>query len=605
MPRRIILKTQLSPGDLCTLTAAIESLHWSYPGQFLTDVRTTCDAIFQHNPHVTPLPDHKAQTIEMHYTDLVSCCDRVPNPFLRGYCQDLGKNLGIALELQTSRPHLYVSEQEKTTRPIFGGVELPEDYWLVSAGVKSDFTLKQWPVEYYQEVIDHFRRKVQFVEVGAAEHDHPKLNGVLDLVGRTDARQLICLAYHAVGGLGPITFLQHLCAAFEKPYVALLGGREPVSWVQYPLQTTLHTLGKLPCCRTKSCWRSRVVRLGDGSEQDGSLCEWPVLDMQKPVGKCMAIIKPVEVIRAIEACYEGGGVRCAPGALSARERDQLERLNASVTRASPYPEGRFAGRGVVICAGGPKYLTCAYVCIRMLHHVGCSLPIQVWHLGPAEMPEGWREIFEERRVELVDAHEAAAEHPCKSLNGWELKCYALIHSRFAEALLLDADNVPVADPEYLFNAREYRETGAIFWPDRGIVPLDNLIWRICGIEPRDEPAFESGQMVIDKSRCWKALGVAMHLNEWSDFYYRYIHGDKETFHLAWRKVGRPYTMAPPAQDQDWQALYQHDFAGRKIFQHRGGCKWTLSGENLRIDGFAYHDQCIGFLRELRARLHRS
>jgi ADP-heptose:LPS heptosyltransferase len=147
-----------------------------------------------------------------------------------------------------------------------------------------------------------------FLQVGSAEHDHPTLDGVVNLVGRTDTRQLICLACHAQGGLGPITFLQHLCAAFEKPYVALLGGREPVSWTQYPLQTTLHTLGKLPCCRTHACWRSRVVALNDGAEQDRSLCEAPVLTMSRPVGKCMAIIRPEEVIRAIEACYDGGAM---------------------------------------------------------------------------------------------------------------------------------------------------------------------------------------------------------------------------------------------------------------------------------------------------------
>ncbi|GMV98626.1 MAG: hypothetical protein AMXMBFR83_29750 [Phycisphaerae bacterium] len=90
--------------------------------------------------------------------------------------------------------------------------------------------------------------------------------------------------------------------------MALLGGREPVTWTQYPLQTTLHTLGKLPCCRTRSCWRSRAVALNDGSDKHGSLCEFPVLGMERPVGKCMALIKPAEVIRAIETCYDGGAL---------------------------------------------------------------------------------------------------------------------------------------------------------------------------------------------------------------------------------------------------------------------------------------------------------
>ncbi len=128
----------------------------------------------------------------------------------------------------------------------------------------------------------------------------------MNLVGRTDVRRLVVLASRAQGGLGPITLLQHLCAAFEKPYVALVGSREPVQWVQYPLQTTLHTLGKLPCCRTRACWRSRVVPLGDGNEHDGSLCERPILGMIRPAGKCMTMIRPADVIRAIEGWYEGG-----------------------------------------------------------------------------------------------------------------------------------------------------------------------------------------------------------------------------------------------------------------------------------------------------------
>jgi len=49
-----------------------------------------------------------------------------------------------------------------------------------------------------------------------------------------------------------------------------------------------------------------------------------------------------------------------------------------IKAAMPYPEGRFARRGIVICAGGPRLFTCAWVCISMLRKVlGCALPIQV------------------------------------------------------------------------------------------------------------------------------------------------------------------------------------------------------------------------------------
>jgi ADP-heptose:LPS heptosyltransferase len=105
-------------------------------------------------------------------------------------------------------------------------------FWLINAGIKNDFTTKAWPVEYFQEVVNRTCGRIQWVQIGAKEHDHPVLTGVIDLRGQTDHRQLIRLVWHAQGGLGPVTYLQHLCAAWEKPYVCLLGGREPVTWTQ-------------------------------------------------------------------------------------------------------------------------------------------------------------------------------------------------------------------------------------------------------------------------------------------------------------------------------------------------------------------------------------
>ena len=133
----------------------------------------------------------------------------------------------------------------------------------------------------------------------AQEHLHPQLSGVIDLRGKTDHRQLIRLAWHARGGLGPVTYLQHLCAAWEKPYICLLGGREPVTWTQYPLQHTLHTMGLLSCCRTAACWRSRIE---PSSERETSLCEQPVFGMQRPVAKCMALIRPSDVLQVLDRC---------------------------------------------------------------------------------------------------------------------------------------------------------------------------------------------------------------------------------------------------------------------------------------------------------------
>ena len=288
------------------------------------------------------------------------------------------------------------------------------------------------------------------------------------------------------------------------------------------------------------------------------------------------------------------------------EGNAREKLEAAAAALPEYPGG-LEGRGVVIPGGGPRYFPCAWVNLNMLRRAGCTLPVELWHLGPEEMSDEMREMVAPLGAACVDALEVGRLHPARILNGWELKCYAILQSRFREVLFLDADNVPVVDPTYLFDSPEYRQTGAIFWPDYGRLAPDRSIWRLTGVPYRDEPEFESGQIVIDKQRCWKPLSLAMWINEHSDFWYRHIHGDKDTFHFAWRKLGVEYAMPPhpihplylPGRSDG--VMCQHDFQGGRIFQHRNFGKWTLEGHNCRIPDFHFEKECLHFLDELRHR----
>src|SRR5687768_13573401 len=216
------------------------------------------------------------------------------------------------------------------------------------------------------------------------------------------------------------------------------------------------------------------------------------------------------------------------------------RQDEAIRGAPPYPAERFGGRGIVMAAGGPRHFTNAWVTLNVLRRVvGCTLPAQLWYLGPDEMSAEMIELLRPLGVECVDAFEVRRRHPVRRLGGWECKPFAIIHSAFREVLWLDADNSPLVDPSCLFAEREYARTGAMFWPDLTSLPPEHPIWEICRVPWRDEPEFESGQIVLDKARCWKALLLTMHLNAWSDFYYQYVWGDKETFHLAWRMLDQP------------------------------------------------------------------
>ena len=82
-----------------------------------------------------------------------------------------------------------------------------------------------------------------------------------------------------------------------------------------------------------------------------------------------------------------------------RQRAMLEAVCAI---EFPFPEGRFAGRGIVICGGGAKYFPCVYVLVRLLRHLRCRLPVEVWHLGAEEMPKELRGLLAEQGAGCVD-----------------------------------------------------------------------------------------------------------------------------------------------------------------------------------------------------------
>jgi hypothetical protein len=284
-------------------------------------------------------------------------------------------------------------------------------------------------------------------------------------------------------------------------------------------------------------------------------------------------------------------------------------LEALLRQPAPYPAERFAGRGIVLCAGGDTYFPCAWVCIGMLRRLGCALPIELWYRGPREMTPEMLALVAPLGVTCVDAYEVARLRLYRRLDSWEIKPFAIANSRFEEVLYLDADNVPLRNPDFLFDLPEYRAAGALFWPDRYVGPgtgfewLKREAWELCGVPYRVEPEIEAGQLVIDKRRCWPALAMTLHLNEHSDFYYAFFYGDKDTFHLSWRRLGLDYALVPYRSRTlgDSEAMVQHDPSGEPLFQHRNGDRWSVRRPNRPIAGFHLEAQCLEVLANLKQR----
>jgi ADP-heptose:LPS heptosyltransferase len=589
---KLLLVNHCSPGDVLMLTAALRDLHGAYPGNYLTGVDTRCPDLWTGNPYITPVrfDEPGVRVIDCKHPPLLDQCNGQPRHYIESIHHQLTQVLGREVPLKRFAPDLHLLQEEMLRPPL--GVE--PGYWVIVAGGKQDVSVKWWQSSNYQAVVDHFQGQVSFVQAGAASDHHPPLRDVINLVGRTSLREFVRLIYHADGVVCPITAAMHIAAAFDKPCVVIAGGREPAHWEMYPGHQYLHTIGQLSCCRLGGCWKARVVRMGDGDQdRDNNLCERPVEHNGSKVAACMDMIEPVDVCRAIDRYRRS----IEPLSVDLNESNAQVAMQAAIARLRSYPGG-FEGRGIVIPGGGLRYFPCAWVCINTLRDLGCKLPIELWYLGAAEMTDSIRELLAPLGVTCVDAREVQKLHPARILNGFEVKPYAILHSQFREVLLLDADNVPVVDPTFLFDTPQYLEHGAVFWPDFGRLGPHREIWRLTGVAYRDEREFESGQIVVNREKCWDPLALTVWMNEHSDFWYRFIHGDKDTFHIAWHKMGVRFAMPARGIDALDRVMCQHDFDGRRIFQHRNMAKWSIE-HNDHIGGFQREDECLAYLAQLQ------
>lgn len=312
--KKIVLRNHLSPGDIVMLTAAVRDLHALNPGRFLTDVRTTAKDLWKHNPYLTTLDPNAddVETIDCHYP-LIHRSNQTPYHFIHGFEQFLADKLRVPITPTLFKGDVHLSQDDRRQQSqveAITGEKLP--FWIVVAGGKNDFTIKWWETERYQAVVDYFRDKILFVQVGESNHNHPALSGVVDLRGKTNIRQLVRLVHHSQGVLCPVTFLMHLSAAVEarpdappaRPCVVVAGGREPVHWEAYPHHQFLHTQGALSCCLTGGCWRARTLPLGDGDPKD--LAKNRCVDVVGKLPRCMDMITPQKVVSAIETYFEAG-----------------------------------------------------------------------------------------------------------------------------------------------------------------------------------------------------------------------------------------------------------------------------------------------------------
>ncbi len=311
----------MAPGDTLMVTALVRDLKKTYGNAIELGVHSMFSGIWRNNPHIVPMrrQDPGVEVVTINYTDEMKASQNGQRfHYVTAFHKAWQRITHMPVKCSKPKGDLYLDEIERT-KPLING-----RYWIIVPGGKADTTIKYWPLDRYQAVVNTLRPwGLRFVQEGAVKplHEHPPIDGVFNCVGLTSMRDMMVNMYHCEGVICGVSFPMHMAAVFDKPCVVIAGGREEPWWEAYcndfdafdagcqPVKTPhefLHTLSQLPCCRTKGCWKRRVVPLPDGrSLYNADPCVRPVRGAY-PVAGCMEKIQVSHVVEAVMKYYTRG-----------------------------------------------------------------------------------------------------------------------------------------------------------------------------------------------------------------------------------------------------------------------------------------------------------
>lgn len=237
---------------------------------------------------------------------------------------------------------------------------------------------------------------------------------------------------------------------------------------------------------------------------------------------------------------------------------------------------KFMKNDGIVYLGGDDYNQLALLSIQLLRETGSKLPVEL--IVPRESDydiDLCQNILPNYNAQCKIMSHYLPKEITDKVQGYQLKNLALIISSFQRVLYLDADNIPIKNPDFLFCNEPFTSKHLVIWPDlwrRSTSPLFYDISHIdVSLENRvrnsyfkndkrqgsysyhdlqgtiPEASSETGQILINKSVHFRTLILSMYYNYYGpNFYYALLsqgaagEGDKETFIAAAHRLGLPY-----------------------------------------------------------------
>jgi len=147
------------------------------------------------------------------------------------------------------RPYIFLAPEE-----IAAGKLADDQVVIQSTGLGSPLAMKnrEWYPERFQELCARLRSDVRVVQVGSASD--LKLEGAIDLRGKTTLRQTAAILANSLVFVGLVGFVMHLARAVDCRSVIIYGGREKPAISGYVANKNLYTQVRCaPCWLRNAC----------------------------------------------------------------------------------------------------------------------------------------------------------------------------------------------------------------------------------------------------------------------------------------------------------------------------------------------------------------
>ena len=337
LPKEVVFHSRMRIGDSLVMTSGVRDFKAAFP-QVRVGVNSTAMHLWDHNPAVDrTLLQTPENTVNIGTGWLTTASNRLDWHMTNAHRVSIEQALGVSIPQGVSRPDIWLTEEEYHAPRVFKA-----PYWLIVVNGEKGWGCKMYPFERWQAVIDQ-NPDLTFVQLGTKGDNPPRLHGanVVDYVGRTEdkltgVRDLFTLFLNAEGSLGLVSFHMHLSGALWKPAVVVAGAREPAHFTKYEGHQYLENGGTLPCAVT-ACWHCDLDRCTNLVTHQGASLVEPYIDNAQvlftkendPDGikrqawikeqrnalaparrpKCVDLIEPSDITRAIRSYYRGGRLR--------------------------------------------------------------------------------------------------------------------------------------------------------------------------------------------------------------------------------------------------------------------------------------------------------